>query len=58
MSFERLVGKCIEKLKKMNNRDILKGIGELLTNSQKEWAKENLRLETISFLKLRVETDK
>jgi len=52
-SFDQLVHKCIEKLKKMNNSRILDGIGELITPNKKDWAKAKLRDETISLLKLR-----
>lgn len=50
-----LAKKCIEKLTKMNNKNILVGVGELLTASQKDWAKVKLREETITLLKLRFE---
>jgi len=53
VSFDKLVAKCIKKLEKMNNRNILKGVGELLTEGQKDWARVKLREETISLLKLR-----
>ena len=55
MSFNQLVKKCIQQLEKMNNRRILDGLGELLTPSQKDWAKAKLREETIALLKLRLE---
>ena len=55
MPFDQLVKKCIDQLEKMNNRQILSGIGELLTTSQKDWAKAKLREETISLLNLRSE---
>lgn len=54
MPFEQLVEKCIDKLEKMSNRRILDGVGELITTSQKDWAKAKLREETISLLKLRI----
>ncbi|OIP87192.1 hypothetical protein CO009_02790 [Candidatus Shapirobacteria bacterium CG_4_8_14_3_um_filter_35_11] len=54
MSFNRLVNKCISQLEKMSNNHILDGLGELLTPSQKDWAKVKLREETISLLKLRM----
>jgi predicted nucleotidyltransferase component of viral defense system len=56
MPFNQLVEKCIRQLEKMNNRRILTGIGELLTLSQKDWAKAKLREETIALLKLRIES--
>lgn len=54
MHFEKLVGVCIEKLEKLNNRKILDGVGELLAPSQKDWARAKLKSETISLLQLRV----
>ena len=55
MSFEKLLQKCIVQLERLNNKNILHGIGELLTTSQKDWAREKLRKETIALLKLRLE---
>jgi predicted nucleotidyltransferase component of viral defense system len=57
MPFDQLVGKCIGKLEKMDNRHIVDGVGELLTTSQKDWAKAKLRGETIALLKLRLESE-
>lgn len=57
MPFDQLVQKCIVQLEKMSNRHILVGIGELLTVHQKEWARAKLREETISLLKLRLESE-
>jgi len=53
--FNQLVNECILQLERINNRRILTGIGELLTPSQKDWAKAKLRDETIALLKLRIE---
>jgi predicted nucleotidyltransferase component of viral defense system len=55
MTFDELLQQCIIQLEKMNNRHILDGVGELLTGSQKDWAKASLREDTISLLKLRLE---
>jgi predicted nucleotidyltransferase component of viral defense system len=55
MPFNQLVNECILQLERINNRRILTGIGELLTPSQKDWAKAKLREETIALLKLRIE---
>ena len=55
MPFNQLVNKCILELESINNRRILTGIGELLTQSQKDWAKAKLRDETIALLMLRIE---
>jgi predicted nucleotidyltransferase component of viral defense system len=53
MPFNDLVNKCVIKLEKMHNRKILDGVGVLLTDGQKDWAKAKLREETIAFLQLR-----
>ena len=57
-TFDKLLQKCISQLEKLSNRHILDGVGELLTTSQKDWAKAKLREETISLLKLRLESEK
>lgn len=54
LPFEELINNCVNKLERMNNRQILDGVGELLTTSQKDWAKARLREETIALLKLRL----
>lgn len=58
MSFNQLLRKCVLQLKRFNNSQILDGLGELLTSSQKNWAKAKLKEETISLLKLRLESEK
>jgi predicted nucleotidyltransferase component of viral defense system len=52
--FNEFLQKCIERLGKIENRRILVGIGEFLTTSQKNWARSNLRDETIALLQLRM----
>ncbi len=54
MSFDELVKKCIDQLEKTDNRRVLQGLGELLTPSQKDWARAKLKEETIALLKLRI----
>lgn len=56
MPFDQLVEKCIDQLENLNNRQILSGLGELLTPNQKDWVRAKLRDETIALLKLRVES--
>lgn len=58
MSFRELLQECIDQLEKMPNRNILNGLGEFLTDSQKDWARNKLRTETIFLLKARMESDK
>lgn len=55
MSFSDFLQKCVTDLKKMNDRKILSGIGELLNAKQKDWARTQLRTETIFLLKLRID---
>lgn len=58
LSFQQLFEKCIEQLEKMDNRHILDGLGELLTESQKDWCRAKLRTDTIFLLKARLESEK
>lgn len=57
MPFQKVVQRCIKQLEKMNNRNILDGLGDLLTESQKDWARLKLRTETIFLLKARLESE-
>src|SRR3989338_10745852 len=54
MSFKDTLGKCIELLEKMDNKHILDGLGELLTEPQKDWARAKLKEETIFLLKVKL----
>jgi predicted nucleotidyltransferase component of viral defense system len=58
MPFEQVVNTCIALLEKMDNRHILDGLGELLTEPQKDWARTKLRTETIFLLKAFLESEK
>lgn len=58
MPFEKLLEKCIELLEKMDIRHILDGLGEMLTEPQKDWARAKLRAETIFLLKAWLESEK
>ena len=55
LTFDALLHKCIDQLEEISNKNILVGLGELLTANQKDWAKAKLREETIALLKLRFE---
>lgn len=55
VAFDQLIDKCINQLEKMNNRRILDGMGEFLTERQKSAARAGLRQETIALLALRKE---
>lgn len=58
VSFKELLQKSVEQLEKMNNKHILDGLGDFLTESQKDWARAKLRTETIFLLKARKESEK
>ena len=42
---------CISVIEKIKDNEILQGIGELLNEKEKDWAKNNLRKEVIFLLK-------
>ncbi|KKU60151.1 MAG: hypothetical protein UX81_C0003G0011 [Parcubacteria group bacterium GW2011_GWA2_47_12] len=50
--------KCIDLLEKMDNKNILSGMGELLAEKQKIWARAKLKNDTIFLLKLMLESEK
>ncbi len=52
LSFKEALEKAILQLETMNNRYILDGLGELLTDSQKDSVKAKLKADTIFALKL------
>ena len=56
ISFKETVVKCVELLEKMDNRHILLGLGELITDSQKDWVRAKLKDETIFLLKLKIDS--
>lgn len=58
LSFKEFLEKCIMALGKIDNRDILAGMGELLSQSQKDWAKTKLIPDTIFLLKLKLDEEK
>ena len=55
MSFMSFLQKCIELLEKLDNQNILAGMGELLDQKQKAWVRAKLKTETIFLLKLMLE---
>lgn len=56
--FREVLAKSAELLEKMDNRHILDGLGEILTEPQKDWARAKLRTETIFLLKAWLESEK
>ena len=43
--------KSIQRIEEMNNKNILQGLGEVLSEKDKKWAKKNLKQETLFLLK-------
>ncbi|MFA6514790.1 MAG: nucleotidyl transferase AbiEii/AbiGii toxin family protein [Candidatus Paceibacterota bacterium] len=58
MSFKDTLAKCIKMLEEMDNKHILDGLGELISSSQKDWAREKLRNQTIFLLKIHLDNEK
>ena len=58
IKFKDFVSKCIEKLEKISGRTILSGMGELLTEPQKDWAKAKLKTEVLFLLKVMLDDEK
>lgn len=52
ISYKEFLKVCIQGLEKINNKNILAGLGELLNEKQKYWVKENLKNDTLFLLKL------
>jgi len=57
MAFKEVLIKSVELLEKMDNRHVLDGLGEMLSESQKDWARAKLRTETIFLLKAWAESE-
>ncbi len=58
MTYKKFLQTCIDKLDSINNRSILSGLGELLTEKQKAWVKSKLKDETIFLLKAALNSQK
>ena len=58
MSFKEYLEKCIEFTESHGGRKILNGMGELLDEKQKVWAKANLKKDAAFLLKVRLEQEK
>lgn len=54
-SFRQFLAQSVSGLEKIESRDILAGLGELLNNKQKAWAKKSLIKDTIFLLNLKME---
>lgn len=58
MSLNDFLQKCIENLKNIASRGILAGMGELLDEKQKIWAKENLKKDLLFLLRVMLDNEK
>jgi predicted nucleotidyltransferase component of viral defense system len=58
VSFKEALQKCVKEMEKIKDRNLLVGLGESLTDPQKDWARAKLRSETIFLLKARMEDEK
>jgi predicted nucleotidyltransferase component of viral defense system len=58
INFKDYLKKCIVFIESLSDRNILSGMGELLDEKQKAWAKTNLRKDTVFLLKVRLEQEK
>ena len=57
LTFQQYLKRAIEHVEKIEKRNILNGIGELLTEKQKFWVKDHLKEDLIFRLKLRLQME-
>lgn len=55
--YREVLAACISLVEKKDNKHILDGLGELLTQSQKDWARAKLKSETLFLLRLALENE-
>lgn len=58
MKFKEYLKKCIEFIDKLSEKNILAGMGELLDEKTKSWAKRSLKKDVLFLLKLKLENEK
>ena len=58
ISFKDYLRKCLALVESLTDRNILAGMGELLDEKQKTWARANLKKDTIFLLKIRLEQER
>ena len=58
VSYIDFLKKCIDVMEKFDDSNILSGMGELLTEKQKAWAKVKLKSEALFSLRLALEKEK
>lgn len=57
-NFKEYLKKCVNFIESLSERKILDGMGELLDEKQKVWAKANLKKDTAFLLKVGLEQEK
>ena len=57
-SFKEILQLTTEQLEKLDNKHVLDGLGDFLTETQKDWARAKLKSETTFLLKARLESEK
>jgi hypothetical protein len=55
MEFNKYLKDCIKKVERIDERYILQGLGEILDEKDKKWAKENLKRDLLFYLRLYLE---
>ncbi|HDQ03166.1 MAG TPA: nucleotidyl transferase AbiEii/AbiGii toxin family protein [Deltaproteobacteria bacterium] len=58
ISYPEVLKKCITQIEKIPERNLLRGLGELLTDRQKDWARTMLKEDVVFLLKLALENEK
>ncbi|MDZ7798961.1 MAG: nucleotidyl transferase AbiEii/AbiGii toxin family protein [Patescibacteria group bacterium] len=57
-SYKESLQNCVKQIEKIKSRDLLVGLGESLSKSQKDWARAKLKSEIIFLLKARLKSEK
>jgi hypothetical protein len=57
-SFKDYLKKCINFVESLSDRNILSGMGELLDEKQKVWAKTHLKKDAAFLLRVRLDQEK
>lgn len=55
LTLKEYLKKCISHIEEVSERQILNGIGELLDENVKDWARKNLKKDVLFLLKVRLE---
>lgn len=58
MPYKDFLKASVEAMEKFDDSNILSGMGELLTEKQKNWVKTKLKADTIFLLKLKLDSEK